>query len=98
MSLNLALHEKCSRILGIVESFVKGVSEKSILVGVVIKADMGIDNLIVARVTAGKMDTTEKIIMCNELDIDNINLLKLKGYDISLYNVIELNRVAEETS
>ncbi len=99
MSLNLALHEKCFRTLGIAESFVKGVSEKSILAGVVMKADMGIDDLVVARVTVGGMDATEKIIMMyNELDRDDINLLMLNGCVISWYNVIDLNRVAEEAS
>lgn len=99
MNLNLAFHEKCLRTLGIAESFVKGVSEKSILAGVVMKADMGIDDLVVARVTVGGMDATEKIIMMyNELDRDDINLLMLNGCVISWYNVIDLNRVAEEAS
>lgn len=99
MSLGLALHEKYSKILGIAESFVKGLSEKSILVGVVMKADMGIDDLVVARVTVGGMDSTEKIIMMyKELDRDDINVLILNGCVISWYNVIDLNRVAEETS
>ena len=97
--MNLVLHEKCLRILGIAESFVKGVSKKSILAGIVMKSDMSIDDLIVGKATVGGMDATEKIIMMyNELNRDDINLLILNGCVISWYNVIDLNRVAEETS
>jgi endonuclease V-like protein UPF0215 family len=85
--------------LGIAESFIKGVSEKSILAGVVMKTDMGIEDLVVAKVTVGGMDATDKIIrMYNELDRNDINLLMLNGCVISWYNVIDLHRVAEETA
>lgn len=95
----LVLNETSFRTLGIAESFVKGVSEKSILAGVVMKADMGIEDLVVGKVTVGGMDATEKIIMMyNELDRDDINLLMLNGCIISWYNVIDLHQVAEETS
>lgn len=74
-------------------------SEKSILAGVVMTADMGIEDLIVAKVRVGGMDATEKIIrMYHELNRDDISLLMLNGCVISWYNVIDLHQVAEETA
>jgi len=94
----LHVHKKGFRALGISESFVKGVSEESILAGVVMRADMTIDGFTFSKATVGGMDATEKILeMYRNLKRDDINLLILNGCVISWYNVIDLHRVAEET-
>jgi endonuclease V-like protein UPF0215 family len=86
------------RALGISESFIKGVSEKSVLAGVVMRADMAIDGFVFSAATVGGMDATEKILeMYKTLERDDINLLILNGCVISWYNVIDLHKVAEET-
>ena len=95
----LKLQERSLRLLGIAESFRKGMSEKSVLIGVVMTADMAIKGIVVAKATVGGMDATEKIItMLKEFNRCDITLLMLNGCIISWYNVIDLIRVAEETS
>ncbi|MEM2110682.1 MAG: DUF99 family protein [Candidatus Bathyarchaeia archaeon] len=97
--MRLHVHKKAVRTLGISESFVKGISEKSVLAGVVMRADMAIDGFVFSSATVGGMDATEKIIeMYRSLKRDDINLLMLNGCVISWYNVVDLNRVAEETT
>jgi len=94
----LHVHKKGFRALGISESFVKGISEKSILAGVVMRADRTIDGFIFSKATVGGMDATEKILeMYWNLKRDDINVLLLNGSVISWYNVIDLHRVADET-
>jgi hypothetical protein len=94
----LHVHKKGFRALGISESFVKGVSEESILAGVVMRADGAIDGFTFAKATVGGMDATDKVLeMCRSLRRDDINVLLLNGCVISWYNVIDLHRVAEET-
>jgi len=60
--LRLHVHKKGFRTLGVSESFVKGVSEKSILAGVVMRADMMIDGFTFSRATVGGLDATDKIL------------------------------------
>ena len=96
--MRLHVHKKGFRTLGVSESFVKGVSEKSILAGVVMRADMMIDGFTFSRVTVGGLDATDKILeMYKSLNRDDINLLMLNGCVISWYNVIDLHRVSDET-
>jgi len=98
LGLRLRVHKKAVRTLGISESFVKGVSEKSVLAGVVMRTDGVIDGFSFSTATVGGMDATEKIIeMYRNLERDDINLLMLNGCVISWYNVVDLHRVAEET-
>jgi len=86
------------RALGIAESFVKGVSDRSILAGVVMRADRVIDGFGFATATVGGMDATDTIINLHEtLKRDDINFILLNGCIISWYNVIDLHKVAEET-
>ena len=96
--MRLHVHKKGFRTLGVSESFVKGVSEKSILVGVVMRADMMIDGFTFSRATVGGLDATDKILeMYKSLNRDDINLLMLNGCVISWYNVIDLHRISDET-
>jgi len=94
----LHVHKKGFRALGVSESFIKGISEESILAGVVMRVDGSIDGFTFAKATVGGMDATEKILeMYSNLKRDDISLLLLNGCVISWYNVIDLHRVAEET-
>jgi endonuclease V-like protein UPF0215 family len=96
--LRLHVHKKAVRALGISESFVKGKSRKSVLAGVVMRADGAVDGFVFSAATVGGMDATEKIIeMYKKLERDDINLLMLNGCVISWYNVVDLQKVAEET-
>jgi len=97
--LRLHVHKRAFRTLGISESFVKGLSDKSILAGVVFRSDGIIDGFTFSRATVGGMDATEKIIeMYRALKRDDINVLMLNGCVISWYNVIDLEMVHKETS
>jgi endonuclease V-like protein UPF0215 family len=96
--LKLHVHKKAFRALGVSESFVKGESKKSILAGVVMRADKAIDGFVFAEATVGGMDATDKVVeMHKTLGRNDINVLLLNGCVISWYNVIDLNEVAEET-
>lgn len=95
--MRLHIHKKAFRALGISESFIKGLSDKSVLAGVVLRSDGIIDGFTFSRATLGGMDATEKIIdMYKALERDDINVLMLNGCVISWYNVIDLSRVYEE--
>jgi endonuclease V-like protein UPF0215 family len=97
-ALRLHVHKKAFRALGVSESFVKGESEKSVLAGVVMRADKAIDGFVFAEASVGGMDATDKVIkMCKTLARDDINVLLLNGCVISWYNVIDLHKVAEQT-
>lgn len=96
--LPLHVHKKAVRALGIAESFVKGVSQRSVLAGVVMRADRVLDGFGFATVTVGGMDATDQIIALHaSLHRDDINVLLLNGCVISWYNVIDLHRVAAAT-
>lgn len=86
------------RVLGVAESFRPVLGDKSFLAGVVIRADFLLDGFAVGRCTVGGMDATDSIIeMYRELDRSDINLLMLGGCIISLFNIVDLGRVASET-
>jgi len=97
--LKLHVHKKAFRALGISESFVKRKSEKSVLAGVVMRADKTIDGVVFAEATVGGMDATNSVIeMFKTLGRDDINVLLLNGCIISWYNVIDLHKVSKETN
>ncbi|MHA1859683.1 MAG: endonuclease dU [Candidatus Asgardarchaeia archaeon] len=86
------------RCLGIAESFIKGVSKRSILVGVVMRGDFKIDGFNIRTIEVGGMDSTESIIsMVEEFNRRDISTIMLNGCIISWFNVVDLNRVYEET-
>jgi endonuclease V-like protein UPF0215 family len=97
ISMNLHVHKKAFRSLGIAESFLKGGTEESILAGVVMRADFVIDGFVFSNVKIGGMDSTKKVIeMFQKLKRNDINLLLLNGCIISWYNVIDLYEVFSE--
>ena len=87
--------KKGVRALGVSESFVKHVSERSVLAGVVVRADLIVDGFSFATTTVGGMDATDSVIKVYEnLARRDINIVILNGCVISWYNVIDLNRVS----
>jgi len=86
------------RVLGIAESFRKNLSDKAILAGIVMRGDMIIDGIVFGECTVGGLDATEKILeMYRSLEREDILALMLNGCIISWFNVIDLNKLHEET-
>lgn len=91
-------HKKGIRAFGVAESFVKGRSRRSVVAGVVMRADGVLDGVAFATVEVGGMDATSRICaMFDALTRDDVNLILLNGCVISWYNVVDLHRVAEAT-
>jgi len=89
--------KKAIRALGIAESFRKELGSKSILAGVVMRADLVIDGVALGTCTVGGLDSTESILeMWRRLDREDINVVMLNGCVISWFNVINLNKLYQE--
>lgn len=90
------VHKKGIRALGVSESFVKGVSKRSVLAGVVMRSDMFLDGFSFSTAEVGGMDATSNIIELYEsLERNDINLMLLNGCIISWYNVVDLHYLFE---
>ncbi len=86
------------RVLGISESFIKSKSKKSILAGVVMRADLILDGFSFSRTTVGGMDATDCVIeLYQTLHREDINFIFLNGCIISWFNIINLGRVHKDT-
>ena len=91
-------HKKGIRAFGVAESFVKGRSRRSVVAGVVMRADGVLDGVAFATVKVGGMDATPRICaMFDTLNRDDVNLILLNGCVISWYNVVDLHRLAATT-
>jgi endonuclease V-like protein UPF0215 family len=89
--------KKGIRVLGIAESF-KKFGEKSTLAGVVMRRDLIIDGMVFGSATIEGDDATDSIIsMHKSLARDDINCILLDGLVISMYNIIDGERVTSET-
>jgi endonuclease V-like protein UPF0215 family len=89
--------KKGIRVLGIAESFKKS-GRKSTLAGVVMRRDLIIDGMTFESATIEGDDATCSIIsMHTSLARDDINCILLDGLVISMYNIIDGERVAAET-
>jgi uncharacterized protein len=85
------------RVFGIAESFKKS-NKKSTLAGVVMRRDLVIDGMVLGSATVEGDDATDSIIsMHRSLARDDINCILLDGLVISMYNIVDGERVAEET-
>lgn len=85
-----------TRVLGIAEHFRKTVSDKSVLAGVVMRADLQIDGFAFATITVGGLDATDGVIsLLRRLRRPDINAILLNGTVIALYNVIDMHAVYE---
>jgi len=89
--------KKGIRVLGIAESFKKS-NKRSTLAGVVMRRDLIIDGMVFAGAEVGGDDATDSIIsMHQSLARDDINCILLDGLVISMYNIIDGGKVAEQT-
>lgn len=93
----MELGKKGIRALGIAESFVKN-RDKSVLAGIVMRGDMHIDGVAVTRISVGGTDATEGVIeIFRSLRREDINAILLGGCVISWFNIVDVERVFEET-
>ena len=94
---HLHLEKKGIRGLAIAESFSQN-SKKSILSGIVMSTDLIIDGFVVDHSTVGGDDATDAILaMYKKLDRKDVSFLLISGIVISLYNIVNLKRISEET-
>jgi uncharacterized protein len=92
----LHLNKPALRCLAVAESFVRS-RPKSILAGVVMRADRRVDGLAYARATVGGDDATEAVLQIYSiLDRSDVNVLLLSGAAISWFNIIDLDLVFEK--
>jgi len=90
----MSINKRGIRSLGISESFIKNIGGKSILAGVVVRADRIIDGFGLSLTTIGGMDATENIIsLYKALKRRDINVIFLNGCVISWFNIIDLKEV-----
>jgi len=96
--LKLNVSKKGIRVLGISESFRKGVSKKSVLAGIVMRGDLLIDGFAITTITVGGLDATQGVLnIYNILNRKDINAIMLNGVIIAWYNVIDLEKIYNET-
>jgi endonuclease V-like protein UPF0215 family len=95
--MRLHLNKKAIRALGVAESFKVG-DKKSILAGVVMRTDLVIDGFIFGSATVEGDDATRKMVqMYKVLHRNDINIILLSGCIISLYNIVDVDSLAEKT-
>ncbi|MFQ5920758.1 MAG: DUF99 family protein [Nitrososphaerales archaeon] len=92
---HLHIEKRAIRALGIAESFKKS-GEESVLAGVVMRSDLVIDGVAYGRATVRGDDATDAIIkLYASLDRTDINLVMIGGLIISMYNIIDIERLYE---
>ena len=91
--------KKGLRVLGVAESFQKRFPiRKSVLAGVVMRADLQIDGFSFAFCTVGGLDATDSVYsLYKQLGRPDVRIIVLSGTIISLYNIVDLNRLYELT-
>ncbi len=94
---HLHLEKKGIRGLAIAESFSQD-SKRSVLSGIVMSTDLIIDGFVMGHSTVGGDDATDAILtMYKKLDRSDVSFLLISGIIISLYNIVDLKRISEET-
>ena len=94
---HLHLEKKGIRGLAIAESFSQD-SKKSVLSGIVMSTDLIIDGFVMGHSTVGGDDATDAILsMYEKLARPDVSFLLISGIVISLYNIVDLKRISEET-
>ena len=96
--MRIKLEKRGIRALGISESFKKEIGTRSILGGVVMRSDLIVDGLLFGVATLEGDDATDAILsMVKRLNRNDINIIIRSGAIISLYNIIDIDRVGQET-
>lgn len=89
--------KKGVRVFALAESFRKG-QKKSVLAGVVMRRDLVVDGIAFGRTTISGSDATDSIIgMIQSLGRTDINCIMLDGLVISMYNIIDGERLSAAT-
>ena len=89
--------KKGLRALGIAESYAG--RRYSTLAGIVLRKDAALDGAAFARVTVGRMDATGSVLsIFSQLNRRDINVIFLSGCVISFFNIIDPEKVCDETS
>ncbi|MDX1372055.1 MAG: DUF99 family protein, partial [Nitrososphaeraceae archaeon] len=90
-------YKKGIRVLAIAESFRKE-NSFSIISGIVMRKDLIIDGIKFGTVTIGGDDATSNITeMFKDLKRNDINLILLDGLIISMYNIVDGEKILKET-
>ena len=91
------LEKTAIRAMGVAECF-RPTSQKSILCAVVMRSDLVVDGCIFGTSTIEGEDATENIIsMFRKLRRNDINLIMTLGSVISIYNIIDTDKITMET-
>ncbi len=91
--MRLHVEKKAIRALGIAESFRKN-SSRAMLAGVVMRSDLVIDGVAYSNTTIKGDDATDAVIrLYRALNRNDINVIMLGGVVISMYNIIDLDRL-----
>ncbi|MCS7094378.1 MAG: DUF99 family protein [Thaumarchaeota archaeon] len=90
--------KRAYRVFGVAESFRPG-DARAVLGGVVMRADLQVDGMVLGSCTVGGMDSTESIRrMYDSLRRNDINLVMLGGCIISLFNLVDVRELSESLS
>lgn len=93
----MKVSKKAIRALGVAESFGK-CSIKAFLTGVVMRSDFLIDGFSLSHTTIAGDDATDAVIsLYDSLNRKDINLIMIGGAVISMYNIVDLDRIFEKT-
>jgi endonuclease V-like protein UPF0215 family len=85
------------RVFAVAESF-RRIAKSSILAGVVMRRDLIVDGMAFGRATVGGDDATDAIVsMYASLQRNDVNCILLNGLVISMYNIINGQKVSDKT-
>ena len=95
--MRLHLNKPGIRTLGVAESFRQG-QRRSVLAGVVMRSDFVIDGVALGRTAVGGDDATSAIAsLFRKLRRNDVNLVMVSGAILSLYNIIDVDGLADRT-
>ena len=95
--MRLHLNKPGIRALGVAESFRQG-QRSSVLAGIVMRSDSVVDGVAFGRTKVGGDDATSSIAsLCRKLSRNDINLIMVSGAILSLYNIVDVDRLATKT-
>jgi endonuclease V-like protein UPF0215 family len=90
------LAKKGLRVLGIAESYTG--EDRSVLAGVVMRKDLRTDGFSFSSTTVGGMDATRSVIsLYRDFARDDINIIMISGSVISWFNIINPQRILDDT-
>jgi len=96
--MRLQLSKPGIRVMGVAESF-KPHQKKSTLAAVIQRADFIVDGFVLGEATVEGDDATEALItMWRSLNRTDLNAIIMSGTVLSLYNIVDIDRVGDATS